>query len=64
MCIQKIVQLLEMVETWTLLKAFYLIMNKGTKQYTNQIENIYVSSYSEIVQMYHKNNITSIFNDK
>lgn len=60
---QKIVQLLEMIDTWTLLKAFYLIMNKGVKQYSDQIENIYISSASEIVKKSDKN-ITHRFYDK
>jgi len=52
-----------MIETWTLLKAFYLFTNKGTKQYTNQIESIHVASASEIV-MTHSRNITHRFYDK
>lgn len=60
---QKIVQLLDMIETWTLLKAFYLIMNKGIKEYTNRIENIYVASASEIVRKQNAN-ITQQFDYK
>ncbi|XP_027846622.2 uncharacterized protein LOC114126804 [Aphis gossypii] len=60
---KKIVQLLDMIETWTLLKAFYLFSNKETKQYTNQIENIYVASASEVVKN-HSRNITHRFYDK
>lgn len=60
---QKIIQLLEMIETWTLLKAFYLIANKNTKEYTNRIENIYVASASEFVREQNAN-FTRIFNNK
>ncbi|XP_025208811.1 uncharacterized protein LOC112604131 [Melanaphis sacchari] len=60
---KKIFQLLDMIETWTLLKAFYLFTNIETKQYTNQIENIYVASASEIVKNDSKN-ITHRFYDK
>ncbi|VVC31655.1 Hypothetical protein CINCED_3A008111 [Cinara cedri] len=61
---KKIVQLLEMIETWTLLKAFYLIVNNGTKQYDNRIENVYVTAASEIVKTYSHKNITHRFYDK
>lgn len=60
---KKIVQLLDMIETWTLLKAFYLFTNKGTKQYTNQIGNIHVASASEVV-INHSRNMTHRFYDK
>lgn len=63
--IQKIIQLLEMIETWTLLKAFYLIVNNGTKQYANRIENVHIAAASEIVKThYHHKNITHRFYDK
>uniref|UniRef100_A0A2S2QQX5 Notch 2 N-terminal-like protein n=1 Tax=Sipha flava TaxID=143950 RepID=A0A2S2QQX5_9HEMI len=61
---KKIVQLLEMIETWTLLKAFYSIMNKGTKHYTNQIENIYIASTSEIIRNRNETTISHNFFDK
>lgn len=53
-----------MIETWTLLKAFYSIMNKGTKQYSNQIENIYIASASEIVRNQNDTTISHQFFDK
>lgn len=52
-----------MIETWTLLKAFYLIANKDTKEYTNRIENIYVASASEFVREQNAN-FTRTFNNK
>lgn len=52
-----------MIETWTLLKAFYLFTNEGIKQYTNQIENIHVASASEVVTS-DRRNMTHRFYDK
>ncbi|XP_050429321.1 uncharacterized protein LOC126838713 isoform X2 [Adelges cooleyi] len=62
--VSKIAQMVEMVEEWTMLEAFYIVTSNGTKRFTNRITNLAIDSASEVVGESSKNITFTFFNHR